>query len=377
MPPFVLIVDPDPLWRESVESRLRGAMPTSSVSWLPDALSPERDVPPGILVVGPNAYVSIEDELAPALRPHPNLPVLLVVRHMEVDTLRVALHAGVRDVYPKTTSAEELAEAVRRLAEQMPQQQPGASAAAGPRVGGKIIAVCSAKGGTGVTTVATSMALTLSTKRDVRVILTDADPVFGDIPMLLGMPAPAVLPDEGLPDTMPVDEMAKLLVTYKPTGLQLYCARRSSTPLNQMSERFVLETLAAMQTLSDVVVVDTPAPVSHTAHLLIHADELFIVSNADRASLKNVIVAYQLLHEAGLPPGRARLVINKLRSGVDIEPESFEQIVGLPVVGVVPDSAAVPQAIDAGEPLVRSSPRDGAARVLAQMAVDVAGRLGL
>lgn len=380
MPPFVLIVDPDPLWREGVVSRLRASMPTSSVSWLPDALDPARDVKPGILVVGPNAYVSIEDELAPALREHPNLPVLLVVRQMEVDTLRVALHAGVRDVYPKTTSAEELAQAVMNLASQAPQTGSGAASPGlppPPSGGGKIVAVCSAKGGTGVTTLATSMALTLSGSGNRRVALADADPVFGDVPLLLGLPAPPMIDDNGLPDSMPVDELAKQLLTYKSTGLQVYCVRRSNMALSQIPERLVLETLAALQTLSDVVVVDTPAPISQTAGLLIHADELFIVSHADRASLKNVIVAYQLLHDAGLPPGRTRLVINKLRSGVDIEPESFEQIVGLPVVGVIPDSGAVPAAVDAGEAFVRASSRDAAARVMQQISNELAARIGV
>lgn len=380
MPPFVLVVDPDPLWRESVVSRLRATMPTSSVSWLPDALDPARDVKPGILVVGPNAYVSIEDELAPALREHPNLPVLLVVRQMEVDTLRVALHAGVRDVYPKTTSAEELADAVMQLASQASQTGPGGGGSAlppPPSGGGKIVAVCSPKGGTGVTTLATSMALTLSGSGSRRVSLADADPVFGDVPMLLGLPAPPMVDDKGLPDSMPVDELAKQLLTYKSTGLQVYCVRRSNMALSQIPERLVLETLAALQTLSDLVIVDTPAPISQTAGLLIHADELLIVSNADRASLKNVIVAYQFLHDAGLPPGRARLVINKLRSGVDIEPESFERIVGIPVVGVIPDSAAVPAAVDAGDTFIRSSSRDSAARVMQQISNDLAARLGI
>lgn len=375
MPPFVLIVDPDPLWRESVESKLRGSMPTSSVSWLPEALDPARDVKPGLLVVGPNAYVSIEDELAPALSAHPNLPVLLVVRHMEVDTLRVALHAGVRDVYAKTNSPDELAHAVRNLAAKIAPAGPS-TVSEGPS-GGKIIAVCGAKGGVGATTIATSMALTMSAAGGRTISLADTDPVFGDVPMLLGMPAPPPLDDDGLPDTMPVDELAKLLTTHKPSGLQVYCERRSNTPWSRHPERLVLETLAGLQTLSDVVVVDAPAPVSHIANLLVHSDELFIVCRSDRASLKNVIVAYQLLHDAGLPVGRTRLVVNKVRSGVDIEPESFAQITGLPVVGVVPDSAAVPQAVDAGEAFIRSSPRDPAARVISQMTNELLARLGV
>ncbi len=348
-----------------------------AASW-DTAMRSLRSSPVNMIVVGPNETLSIQNQVAPLLRQHSHLGLLLVMDSLDIEGLREALRAGVREVLPASTSPDELSQAMDRLT-QVVQPLPPARTyetptnAGGLPTRGKLVMVCSAKGGTGVTTVALNLAAALAAEGR-SVALCDADPVFGDIALNLGMKVPAPVELGDLPKKLQPEEVAESLTVHEPTGVKVLSAFRANMPLHQLPEDLVLATFSGLQLAAEIVVVDVPAPLVNAAEYLIHADELFFVATTDVASLKNLRVARQLMADAGLPVGKAWLVLNRIRAINDFEPSMYEQIVGLPVVSGLPDTTAVQHAADSSTPLVSQSPRDGAAKALVKFAQVLGGR---
>lgn len=377
-PPYAaIIVDPDPVWRQNAARTISAYAGTIEANDWDLAVSTLRSTPANIVVVGPHVTLSVAEQVAPLLRRMPQLGVLLVMDSLDIEGLREALRAGVREVLPASTDPDELQQAVGRLTDVIPplpsHGPPPIPTAIGGPAKGKLVMICSAKGGTGVSTVAVNLAAALVSVGK-RVALCDADPVFGDIPLLLGMKAAPEVEYGELPKKLKPEEVVEQLTLHKPTGVQVLSMYRAHVPLNDLPQDLVLAVFAGLQAASDVAIIDVPAPLVNVAEYLVHADELLFVAGTDVASLKNLRVARQLMSDAGLPVNKSWLVLNRIRNFSDFEPSTYSQIVGLPVVCGLPDSPVVPAAGDNAQQFLHTSPKDGASRAILRLAQDLAGR---
>ena len=123
----------------------------------------------------------------------PGVQVVILSVQSDQNYMRRAMLAGARDFLTKPPMGDELISAIRR-AGSMAQAEKSKSAQVhvapvsgnvgmlsgfgGPR--GKIVTVYSPKGGTGCTTLAVNLALTLHNE-DTRVVLVDGNLQFGDV----------------------------------------------------------------------------------------------------------------------------------------------------------------------------------------------------
>lgn len=384
-PPYVaLVIDPDPAWRQRSTHAIGAYTATLEAASLEAASATLQASPVNIVMFGPHTDVTVRGHVAPLLRQRPDLGVLLIMDSLDIDGLRDALRAGVREVLPAATDATELQQAIGRLTDVVdplpaypvpPTPTPTAPRAtsAAKRDRGRLVMVCSAKGGTGVSTVATNLAAALAeTGRSVT--LCDADPVFGDLPLLLGMKTRAELEPGELPKKLQPEEAIEELELHEPTGVQLFTMYRAQMPLNDLPRDLVMAIFDGLQAASDIAVIDMPAPLVNVAEFLAAADEVFFVAGTGVASLKNLRLARELMSRAGLPLERAWMVLNRIRNIADFEPAGYNQIVGLPVVCAVPDSAALAASAEHAEVLVTSNPKDGASKAFTKFAQDLAGR---
>ena len=366
------------MWRQNAQRTISAYAVTNEADSWDTAMRNLRNVPTNIFVVGPNTQISIANEVAPLLRKQPHLGVLLVMDSLDIGGLRDALRAGVREVLPASTSPDELQQAVGRLTsviKPLPRIRvaPAGSRGSGLPTQGKLVMICSAKGGTGVTTLATNLAAALAAEGR-SVALADADPVFGDIALNLGFKVSPPVEAGDLPKGLTPDEVVEQLTLHEPTGVKVFSSFRANMPLHQLPEQLVLAVFAGLQAAADVAIIDIPAPLVNAAEFLVHADELFFVANTDVASLKNLRVARQLMTDAGLPVGKAWLVLNRIRNMADFDPSRYEQIVGLPVVAALPDTVVVQQAADSTQTLGQLAPKDGATRAIIKLAQVLGGR---
>jgi MinD superfamily P-loop ATPase len=187
----------------------------------------------------------------------------------------------------------------------------------------------SAKGGSGTTVVAASLALVLARSRPT--VLAD---LIGDVPAALGLPEPA---GPGLTDWMasPMADVAALtrLAAHATDTLQLL-PRGTGSPPSDLSRWAALA--AALHALGTVV-VDAGVGVP-PAPLLELAEQSLLVTRP----------CYLALRRAVSMDMRPTGIVLVQEPGRSLTARDVERALGAPVVAEVPYDPAVARAVDAG-----------------------------
>lgn len=367
----MVVVDADLVWQTTlarwVQPRVSQEVPAlGGVMAALTAGDSDRD-DPALVVVGPTTSAEAVDPgaLAEAMvawrRVRPRLEVVLVVEGAAPTFVAAAQEAGVLDVLDATADPDELQDALGATLEvALGGGAAGARIAGGRTAPGRLIVVTSAKGGEGVTTVAVNLAVAAAAEGQGTVVLVDGDQRFGDVALFLGL-APPPLGDgfDGLDGDGPA--VLDLLVTHAPSGLAVLVPPRSTRPTAEVDPTRLLGVLSALQAVAATVVVDAPLVLVERADLLTYASELVLVSDLDAASLKNSMVAVQILVRAGAADELVDLVVNRAPGNEEEGPSGFGpeeagRLVGVPVVAVLPDDPEASEHQAAGQPLVLARP---------------------
>ena len=291
--------------------------------------------------------------LAEALR-HPTtrlrLPrVLVVAQEMTVPVLREAIEIGAHAVYSWPDEREELLEG----AASVPSAEPDRG---GRRA--KVIALLGARGGAGVTFLATNLAAVMA-DCGLRVVLADLDHAFGELSLAVG-----IAKQEGwrtIADLVPVvDELAPqhvedALVSHT-RGFRALLAAKPGTPPPPAG--LYGASVALLAGSVDVIVLHAPRwseELGMTAAGL--ADEVVVVATDDVFSLYGVRTLLAALDGSA---GRARrhLVVNRTRRR-RLRGGEFEVVAGIPPAATVRTDRAVRVRQDRGELLSSRSRRAG------------------
>ena len=275
--------------------------------------------------------------------------VLAVDTRESVGSLRAAIRAGADGFYLWPEERDELAAASRRTA----------AAVATGGSGGRVVAVLGSRGGAGTTFVATHLAAAFARRR-VDCVLVDADVMFDDLGMALGIPV-----DEPVPTLVDLVSADGVVATERrpwahPAGFRVVPG--STTPETEsVDPEEVLALIEATARACDIVVAHLPRTISPLSRALVaRADEVLVVLTLDVASFraaKRVIQALDL-------DGRCRFVVN--RAGrADVAVGDVQRVFGTQAIGVVPVSHAVRAAQDRG---LLVPPRGRVARAIDRIA---------
>jgi hypothetical protein len=204
-----------------------------------------------------------------------------------------------------------------------------------------VFASCwSAKGGSGTTVVAASLALLLARSDEAGVLLVD---LAGDLPAVLGLPEPNVL---GVADWLaageevPVDGLARLEVPVN-DGLDLLV--RGAGPLEPVERVEVLAGILATEERS--VVVDCGVPRWTRPGV---GDAAGVLAGAAVDSLLVTRGCYLALRRLVAAPLRPSGVVLVSEPGRALGRRDVQEVVGVDVVAEVAVDAAVARAVDAG-----------------------------
>lgn len=219
-----------------------------------------------------------------------------------------------------------------------------------------LIAVCSAKGGVGKSTIAVNLALAFH-RQGLRTGLLDADVYGPSAPVLLNLSGKPKLNDAGL------------LIPHAACGLKVLSMGFVSPPDQAMIWRGPMVSGAVAQLLSgadwgdlDVLVIDTPPGTGDILLSLAQKaglDGVVIVSTPQAMALADVIRGTAMFEKLGVP---ILGVIENMAwfddpSGVrhhlfgDGGAERLASALGVPFLGALPLDTALRAASDAGEPL--------------------------
>lgn len=285
--------------------------------------------------------------------------VILSVQH-DMQYFRRAMQVGACDFLTKPPEPDELFNAIRRCYEGLPDEDAMAAAAQQPQMQmpsgeGHVISVYSPKGGTGTTTIATSLAVGLA-RRGGRVCLVDADLQYGDVGIFLNLRLPNSIVDLTEVGEAPDPETVEMVLGNHNSGARILLAPRSPELAEAVSSEHLGELLGFLRQVFQFVVVDTGTVVDDALLAVFDAtDRLVVVSTPDIPSLKNVSLFYELLDLLKFPTSQTWFVLNRLVRESAITAERVQERLSRDVVGRIEDDPIYAlRAVNAGEALINS-----------------------
>lgn len=281
--------------------------------------------------------------------------------------MRRAMQAGAHDFLTKPPMADELISAVRR-AGQMAQVERSrtaqvvasvAAATAQPTIGsgfvnGRVIMVYSPKGGTGVTTLATNLAITLHND-ETRAVLVDGNLQFGDVSVFLNEQGKNTILDLApRADELDLDILDGVLLKHATSGIRVLAAPAKPEYADHVSADQFSKLVKYLRQVYAYVVVDTAHILNDvTLAALDVSDVVVLVCTQDIPAIKNVRLFLDLLTTIGVQRDRLCLVMNKYDKRISITPEKISENLKQPVVGVIPlEEAVVIPSVNRGIPFM-------------------------
>ena len=225
---------------------------------------------------------------------------------------------------------------------------------------GQCIAVVSGKGGTGKTSLVSSVgaALALGGRR---VLCLDCDVGLRNLDLALGLADQALMDfSDVAQQRCPLD--SAVVEHPKLSGLFLLTApvRSRGQPVTEQQMTRLLEEIRGRY---DYCLVDAPAGLGSGFRLAASgADRCIVVTTADASSLRDAQHTVMELHR--FPSGSLHLVVNRVRKKMlrQLHATIDDAIdrAGLPLIGVVPEDDALPLCLNQGTPLLLSSSQGAA-----------------
>jgi pilus assembly protein CpaE len=292
---------------------------------------------------------------------------------LDASRLLAAMRAGVVEYVPDPLEPANVSDALERV-----MRKSGWGGALQGRRNGKLLAFFSPKGGSGSTTVVTNVGIELHRLTGKNTLLVDLDLELGEIASLLG-----VRPRFHFVDLvrnihrMDADLLSSYIEGHK-SGVQVLSAPFEPEMGEQVGGEDIARALGLLRSHHDYVLVDMSKSLGAPARAALEmADQIFLVSNMDVPSLRNLKRCLPMLNGVtGGDATRLRLVINRFNSKSLIDRKDFEETLGLDVYWTLTnDFETVITAISAGQPLVLQG-NSRYAKELKALARDIAGGPG-
>jgi pilus assembly protein CpaE len=308
-------------------------------------------------------FLDLGDDATTAIRfahflaeSNPSRRFIAAGSHVSAELLLEAMRAGVVEYLPKPVVPEALTAAVERAARKLRGEARSGGASAAPREPGKLLAVFSAKGGSGSTTIATNLAIHLHQLTGKRTLLLDLDLELGEVAVFLSM-QPRFNFVDLIRNFHRMD--AELLASYierHESGVHLLSAPFHPERAESVPGDAFRKVLRFLQQHYDYIVVDTPKSFTPaTIATLELADTIHLVTTVDLPSLRNIKRSMPLLTRLA-PREKVRLVVNRYQADDLISLQEVERTLGMSVDWkLANDYEAVIQAINSGSPVAQNA----------------------
>ena len=232
----------------------------------------------------------------------------------------------------------------------------------------RIIVVTSGKGGVGKTTSSAAISTGLA-QRGKKTVVIDFDVGLRNLDLIMGCERRVVYDFVNV-----INEEANLTqAMIKDKRVEnLYILPASQTrdkeALNREGVERVINRLKEME--FDYIVCDSPAGIETGALLALYfADEAIVTTNPEVSSVRDsdrilgILASKSRRAELGLEPIQEHLLLTRyapgrVNKGDMLSVEDVQEILAIPLLGVIPESPSVLRASNAGEPVILDAESD-------------------
>lgn len=368
----VLIVDDIAETRENVRKLLQfeadvevvGAARTGK-----EAVELSRELTPDVVLMDinmPDMDGITATEKIKKIIPYAQIVILSVQN--DPNYMRRAMMAGARDFLAKPPTVDELTAAVRRAGMMAKSEKSltatvGAIQAGRPGIQtgglsggaqGSVIMVYSPKGGTGCSTLAVNLAVSLH-NADTPVVIADANLQFGDVAVFFNEQIRYSIldlaPRAGELDYELIDEV---LITNAASGLRILAAPPRPEYAENVSGDQFANIVRFLRKRFSYVIVDTASTLTDAVLAVMdEADIILLVLNQDIPSIKSARTYLDLMEGLKIDRQRVILVMNKYDKRIAITPERVGESFKQEVQAVIPlEEKIVVPSVNRGVPFM-------------------------
>jgi len=204
--------------------------------------------------------------------------------------------------------------------------------------GGRLLAFLAAKGGAGATTLACNVSSIMGQSAGLQVLLADLDMETGNVAFAMKASSQYSI-IEACRNINRLDmHYWKGLVSNGLPGLKILTAPAELRGVEVPQGVEVRQVLRFARTIHDYSVVDLPSSLNRlTMAVLEDADQVFLITTSDLPSLHLAKRTLHTLLQAGYPPGKLGLVMNRTSRRDEVTPEDIARNLGQPVYWSFPD----------------------------------------
>jgi pilus assembly protein CpaE len=299
-------------------------------------------------------------------------PILMFTAKTQMDDKVVGFEMGADDYLTKPTHPSELQAHVRSLLARSVRKDENLGAGS-RQADGYLVGVLSARGGLGVSSVASNLAAALFARTQADVILVELVPGQGTIGLDLGLGDGKLLNEllSGSPAEITREKVQSSLLAH-PSGIKLLPASENPRDLHLTAQGHNYQTLVTrLSMLAPFVVLDmgTGLPPSSLKSLPICDEELIVVEGVSN-SLHHARVLIDQILELGVERAKLSVILNnRVRSDSQMSVEQAQEELGYPIAAAItPAPELFVQAARMHTPAVLCQPNDPASEQFLSLA---------
>ncbi len=221
---------------------------------------------------------------------------------------------------------------------------------------GKAVTITSGKGGVGKTTATANLGISLASLGK-KVVVIDADIGLRNLDVIMGLENRIVY------DLVDIVEgrckLPQAMIKHKRfTDLHLIPAAQTRDKM-AVSPTDMIELADKLREDFDYILIDSPAGIERGfRNALAPANEVLIVTNPEISAVRDADRIIGLIEAASKGP--SKLIINRLKTdmvkrGEMLSADDIIDILGLAVIGIIPEDRYVLSASNSGEPVTLNS----------------------
>ena len=231
---------------------------------------------------------------------------------------------------------------------------------------GKIIVVTSGKGGVGKTTSSASLATGLA-RRGFQTAVLDFDVGLRNLDLIMGCERRVVY---DFVNVIQGDATLNQALIRDKRVENLYILPASQTKDKEaLHQDGVAKILEELNSRFDFIICDSPAGIEHGALMAMHfADEAVVVTNPEVSSVRDSDRILGLLQSKTVKAKNGEVIKehllltrydpDRVQRGDMLSVEDVQEILAIPLLGVIPESKSVLTASNSGEPVILDEASD-------------------
>jgi pilus assembly protein CpaE len=275
----------------------------------------------------------------------PETAIFTVSSQAQPELIIQAMHSGCSEYLVKPLDREQFLEAVARVGGHKRVRQE--------RYNGEVMVFLGAKGGCGVTTLVTQLGALLASSCARKTLVVDVHFDLGDAALYLGLTTYRYNFFELVENTDRLDaELLHSFVKHHASELDLLPAPEGIARARPVPTEAMIQTFDFLRRHYEFILADLPLGFGdYNLEMIRHADQVYIVTVAEVAALRNVARHLNYWSRKEIPPEKIRVVLNRHHKRGTITDEQIERAIQRTLFWKVPNQySQVITTITGGDP---------------------------